>query len=195
VRDEASRTFVRRFDDTSDSEVKQILEELAESAAQTLDAEGVARSEQSALYQIDLRYAGQGMRLTVDIAPEDFARSGLADVGKKFDAMHEQMFTFALDARHELYNLRALVQGKETVAQAKTLERGTGNPAAAVFEETTVYVDGRDQPAKIYDRSKLAAGDRIKGPAIVTEMDSTTLILPGHTGEVDDVGCILIRTE
>jgi N-methylhydantoinase A len=195
VRDEASRTFVRRFDDTSDSEVKQILEELAESAAQTLDAEGVARSEQSALYQIDLRYAGQGMRLTVDIAPEDFARSGLADVGKKFDAMHEQMFTFALDARHELYNLRALVQGKETVAKAKTLERCTGNPGAAVFEETTVYVDGRDQPAKIYDRSKLAAGDRIKGPAIVTEMDSTTLILPGHSGEVDEVGCILIRPE
>jgi N-methylhydantoinase A len=109
--------------------------------------------------------------------------------------MHEQLFTFALETAHELYNLRALVQGRETVAKAKTIERGNGNPVAAIYEETSVYVDGRDQPAKIYDRGKLAAGDRIKGPAIVTEMDSTTLILPGHTGEVDAVGCILIRPE
>jgi len=39
----------------------------------------------------------------------------------------------------------------------------------------------------------LRAGDRIAGPAIVTEMDSTTLVLPGHAGEVDSVGNLLIR--
>ena len=59
--------------------------------------------------------------------------------------------------------------------------------------DTSIYVDGRDQPAKIYDRALLLAGNRIPGPAIVTEMDSTTLILPGHDGEVDTVGNILIR--
>ena len=193
VRDEASRTFVRRFTDTSDSEVQAILEELAESAARTLDAEGVPRGEQSALYQIDLRYAGQGMRLTVDVTPDDFARDGLAAVGRKFDAMHEQLFTFALDAVHELYNLRALVQGRETFARAEQLSQGGNDASAAVYEQTTVFVDGRDQPAKIYDRAKLQAGNRIHGPAVVTEMDSTTLILPDHAGDVDAVGNILIR--
>ncbi len=193
VRDEASRTFVRRFTDTSDSEVQAILEELAESAARTLDAEGVPRGEQSALYQIDLRYAGQGMRLTVDVTPDDFARDGLAAVGRKFDAMHEQLFTFALDAVHELYNLRALVQGRETFARAEQLPQGGNDASAAVYEQTTVFVDGRDQPAKIYDRAKLQAGNRIHGPAVVTEMDSTTLILPDHAGDVDAVGNILIR--
>ncbi len=193
VRDEASRTFVRRFTDTDDDEVRAVLEELAESAARTLDAEGVPRAEQSALYQIDLRYAGQGMRLTVDVTPEDFARNGLADVGRKFDAMHEQLFTFALDTVHELYNLRALVQGRETFAKAEQLPRGGNDPSAAVYEQTTVFVDGRDQPAKIYDRAGLQAGNRIHGPAVVTEMDSTTLILPDHAGDVDAVGNILIR--
>lgn len=193
VRDEASRTFVRRFTDTSDSEVQGILEELAEGAARTLDAEGVPRDEQSTLYQIDLRYAGQGMRLTVDVTPDDFARDGLAEVGRKFDAMHEQLFTFALDAVHELYNLRALVQGRETFAKAEQLSQGGNDASAAVYEQTTVFVDGRDQPAKIYDRAKLQAGNRIHGPAVVTEMDSTTLILPDHAGDVDAVGNILIR--
>ena len=46
--------------------------------------------------------------------------------------------------------------------------------------------------AKIYDRSKLAAGNLILGPAIVTEMDSTTLILPGHHAKVDKFGTLLI---
>jgi N-methylhydantoinase A len=193
VRDEASRTFVRRFDETSDAEVRQMLEELAESAAQALNDEGVPRAEQQVLYQLDLRYAGQGMRLTVDTSPEQFRGGGLAEIGSRFNEMHEQLFTFALDAPHELYNLRAIVQGEETVVQAMPVGRSGGDGGRAVYQETQVFVDGRDWPAKIYERGKLGAGDRIAGPAIVTEMDSTTLILPDHVGEVDAVGNILIR--
>jgi N-methylhydantoinase A len=190
IRDEASRTFVRRFEETSDAEVRTMLEELAESAAQTLDAEGVPRTEQGVLYQIDLRYAGQGMRLTVDIDPAELS---LAEVGRRFNGMHEQLFTFALEAPHELYNLRAVVQGRETAAQAAPVRRGGGDAARAVYQETQLFIDGRDRPARIYDRAQLGSGDRIAGPAVVTEMDATTLILPEHVGEVDGVGNILIR--
>ncbi len=193
MRDEASRTFVRRFPETGDAEVLAILEELAALAAATLDAEGVARGDQSTLYQIDLRYSGQGMRLTVDMTPEEFRAEGLDELGRRFDKLHEQLFTFSLDAAHELYNLRALVQGRDSVAQAVQLAKGDGNPAAAAYEDTKLFVDGGEHEAKIFDRAKLKAGDRVAGPAVVTEMDSTTLILPGHVGEVDPVGNILIR--
>ena len=60
-------------------------------------------------------------------------------------------------------------EGIGTLAEGDVLVRG--REIAAV---------GKDLPAKIYARDKLRAGDRIPGPAIVTEMDSTTLILPGH---------------
>jgi N-methylhydantoinase A len=193
VRNEASRTFVRRFSETSDAEVTGILNELAAQAAAALDAEGVPRDEQSTLYQIDLRYAGQGMRLTVDMSPGEFQSGGLAEAGRRFDTMHEQLFTFSLDAQRELYNLRALVQGRESYVAAEQLAQGTGDAAAAAYEDTSVFVEGADHPARIYDRARLKAGDRIAGPAIVTEMDSTTLILPGHAGEVDPVGNIIIR--
>jgi len=134
-----------------------------------------------------------GMRLTINVSREDFARDGLAGIAKRFDEMHTQLFTFALDAPHELVNLRAVVQGPETLVNAGQRKKGGAGAEAAVVEQTTVFVDGRDQPAKIYDRSKLLAGNRIPGPAIVIQMDATTLILPGHTGEVDAVGNILIR--
>ncbi|MGK4495693.1 hypothetical protein ACSLVN_28180, partial [Klebsiella pneumoniae] len=68
------------------------------------------------------------------------------------------------------------------------LPRGTGDPAAAKIRDHEVWMDGRLQPAVIYDRAKLLAGDVIPGPAIVCEMDSTTLIESGCVGTVDAVG-------
>ncbi len=195
VRDEASRTFVRRFSETSHAETLGILQELASSAAATLDAEGVARSDQSTVYQVDLRYAGQGMRLTVEVLPEEFETGGLEELGNRFDAMHEQLFTFALETERELYTLRAMVQGSESAAEAQVLASGNGDPSAARYAQSKVYYDGQHHDAIIFDRALLKAGDRVSGPAIITEMDSTTLVLPGCTGEVDPVGNLLIRLD
>jgi N-methylhydantoinase A len=53
-------------------------------------------------------------------------------------------------------------------------------------------MDGKSCTATVYDRAKLKAGNRLAGPAIVMEMDSTTVILPKHHGKVDTYGNILI---
>jgi N-methylhydantoinase A len=195
LRNEASQTFVKNTSATSDREVGKMLEELADRAAQDLEDEGVTRSEQETIYQIDIRYAGQGMKLTLDVTPEDFQREGLAGVEHRFDREHEQLFTFALDAEHELVGLRAVVQGAEKPFIGR--DYGTAGPDAsgAVVHETKIYEGGQWHATKIYDRAKLKAGNRIPGPAIVTEMDSTSLILPGHVGVIDKVGNILIWPE
>lgn len=193
LRDEASRTLVVRVENTSDRKIRDELEELASQAAKSLEGEGVERHDQTVAYEIDLRYAGQGTSLSVPVTPEHFDREGLKGVTKRFDDMHHQMFTFNLDQPHELVNLRAVVQGKETMVTARKLESGGGDPSRAKTAETTVFCDGEDRKAVIYDREKLRTGDRIAGPAIVTEMDSTTLILPDHYAEVDAVGSLLIR--
>jgi N-methylhydantoinase A len=193
VRDESSRTFVRRFADTDDQEVLGILRELSAAAGSTLDLEGVPKAEQTTLYQIDLRYAGQGMRLTVNMTPEEFETGGLKELGRRFDEMHEQLFTFSLETQRELYNLRALVQGRESAAQGETLPSGNGDPSTAIYANTKIFFEGRDHDASIMDRSALKSGDLIRGPAVVTEMDSTTLVLPEHTGAVDQFGNILIQ--
>lgn len=193
LRDEASRTLVVRFDATADREIEEALRELAGQAAASLSQEGVASADLTVEYELDLRYSGQGTALSVTVTPEDLRREGLKGIARRFDDMHEQMFTFNLDQPHELLNLRAIVQGRETIVAARQLEQGNGDPSRAVTAETTVFVSGKDQPARIYDREKLRAGDRIPGPAIVTEMDSTTLILPDHYAEVDRIGTLLIR--
>ena len=193
LRDEASRSFIRTFPETEDKEVGGILNELAESAAKALDEEGVPRKDQTTTYEIDVRYHGQGLVLTIDSTPAKVAKGILADVAKRFDKIHEQMFTFALEHDQELVNLRAIVQGKPTSVRATVLARSRGEPKDAVIQKTKIFADGKTRNATIYDRGKLKAGHKIPGPAIVMEMDATTLILPGHYGSVDDVGNILIR--
>ena len=193
VTDEASRSVVRQFSEISQADVNKILSELEDRAHTELDAEGVSRDEQSVEFEVDLRYHGQGLQLPVNFTAEEFEKGGLDLLRTKFDEIHTQLFTFALDAEHEIVTLRAIVQGKETFVAAGTLPEGGEDPSGAVVATAQVYMNNRDQEAKIYDRSKLKSGNRIVGPAIVTEMDSTTLILSDHAGEVDKFGTIIIR--
>ncbi len=192
VRDEASRTFIRRFSETTPKEVSKIFRSLAGAASKALDNEGIPKSDQSASYQVDIRYHGQGLLLTVDFEIDEFEQSGLDLVGERFDEMHRQLFTFALPLEKEIVNLRAVAQGKPTNVRALRVDKGDESPSAAAAAKLKLFVEGKDQDAVLYDRSKLKSGNVVKGPAIVLEMDSTTLILPGHVGKVDDWGNILI---
>lgn len=192
VRNEASRTFIRRFGRTNAEEAADIFADLAEQASQALDEEGIPRSDQTLSYQADIRYHGQGLLLTVDFELDDLRQQGLDVIGDKFDQMHEQLFTFALPEDKELVNLRAVSEGKPTVVRALRVAQGDASPAAAEMVSHEIYVDGGMQQAMLYDRSKLKADNVITGPAIVLEMDSTTLILPAHEGQVDEYGNILI---
>lgn len=192
LRNEASQTVVTPVRGSSDEEVLAKLKALEAAAARELAEENVGGDEQETLYQVDIRYKGQGMKLTVDITPEEFAAEGLAGVARRFDAEHQQLFTFALDAEHELVGLRAVVQGAEKgFVNTETTKAGPDSSAARA-QSTRIYADGAWRDGHIYDRSKLKPGNRVEGPAVIVEMDSTTLILPDHVGVIDDVGNILI---
>jgi len=193
LRNEAARTFIRRFSDASEDEVSRALDGLADSAAAVLDSEGVPRSAQLIVYQADIRYHGQGFEVPVAIDPAALKSGGFAPARKAFDDIHRRLFTFTLDVEHELVNLRAIVQ--EQIRELKPIALAEGGPRAdaALVGETSIWVAGHLATAKLFDRAKLLAGNVIDGPAIVTEMDSTTLVLPGCFGQVDHTGNILIR--
>jgi N-methylhydantoinase A len=192
VRDERSRTFVKKFSDTDAKELGVILEELADAATRSLEREGVARTEITTGYQVDLRYHGQGLRLTVPISLADLKKHGLKAISDEFDAEHKRLFTFALELEHELVTLRASVQGRGIKVKRGAIAKGTASPTAALVGRQAAYMDGKRVTAAIYDRAKFKAGNVIQGPAIIMEMDSTTVVLPGHHGRVDALGNVLI---
>lgn len=192
VRDEAARTYIRKFSETSPDEIGKILNRLSNSAAKALEREKVPVSEMQRSYQVDVRYHGQGLRLTVDVKVEDLKKRGLKAISGPFDEEHRRLFTFALPLEHEFVALRAVVQGKGIKLDALQVARGTPDPKAAAVGRQSAYMDGKDVKATVYDRALLKARNRVKGPAIIMEMDSTTVVLPKHTGLVDKLGNILI---
>jgi N-methylhydantoinase A len=195
ARDESARTCLRRFADLTGGELAAILRDLSSAASDRLTGQGVPADSQQVSYQVDVRYFGQGFDIGVDVDPAWLAApdEALATIGARFDAEHERLFSFVLSADHELVNARASVSGPRPKVSPTTLEPGTGDPAAARTGTAPVYVDGGWADAAWYDRARLRAGDALDGPAIVTEMDSTTLVLPGHTATVDPSGSLLIR--
>lgn len=195
VRDERARTFVRRLGQTSSREVLQILQDLAAEASKGLEKENVPPADMRAVFQVDVRYHGQGLRLTVCVDKEDLQKRGLNAISEKFDAEHKRLFTFALPLEHELVTLRAAVQGRGVALARPSVPQGGPEAAAAVVGRQRVYVEGQHLIANVYDRALLKAGNRIAGPAIVMEMDSTAVILPKHAGSVDKFGNILIYPE
>lgn len=192
VRDERARTYVAKFSDTSAKEIEKILKDLAGDASKAMEKEGVPKNEITTSYQVDLRYHGQGLRLTVSVDLKELQKKGLKAISDQFDAEHQRLFTFALPLEHELVTLRAAVQGQGIKIKRQSLGKGGPSPAAAVVGKQKSYMDGKDVTAVVYDRAKLKAGNKVPGPAIVMEMDSTTVILPKHTGTVDPSGCLLI---
>jgi N-methylhydantoinase A len=113
--------------------------------------------------------------------------------GETFDADHDRLFSFLLTVDHELVNARATVTGPKPDVAPVTLPEGDGDPAAALVQDHEIHVGGEFVPAGVYDRARLRAGDVVRGPAIVTEMDSTTLVLPGHAATVHASGSLLIN--
>lgn len=196
LRDEAARTIVRRFSQLDDASVKSLFEELADKVRATLSEQGVAPEQLRIVYSADLRYHGQGFEIPVSVDLDAFGdggQSGLDTLRAAFDAEHERLFSFVLDAEHELVTIRATAHGPRPTVAAPVLAEGDADPSAAKTGVTTIWVSGSKVEAGVYDRSRLLAGNVVVGPAIITEMDSTTLVLPEHAATVHPSGSLLIR--
>lgn len=195
LRDEASRTYIRRFSELTANDVAARLDDLLGTASSALDDFGVPKEVREHLLQVDMRYHGQGFEVTIPIMRDELLDSGLEELGRRFDEEHLRQFTFNLDAEHEIVNLRAIVLGGAAELEPPELQKGGVEPSDARLRDAEVWVDGTTHSAAIYDRSLLRAGNVVHGPAVITEMDSTTVVLPEHEAKVDAYGNLLITPQ
>lgn len=193
MRTETARSWSRLANDTKPEDLVAVLDEMATQVKGELLSDGVPEDEITTAFEVDVRYAGQAFEVPLTITAEVLARDGIAGVLARFDEEHKRLFTFNMDTPHEIVNLRAVALGRALDLPAAELEKGNGDPSAAKIRDHVLWMDGREQAAVIYDRARLRAGDVIPGPAIVCEMDSTTLIESGCVATVDTVGNILIN--
>jgi N-methylhydantoinase A len=194
VQDEASQTYVARIDELTAAALINELETLRARASESFEADGIPADQQEVSYQADIRYSGQAFQLSLGVTTDELSSSGLAVLTDEFDRQHEQLFTFAHGKDHEIVMIRAIVKAKSSLAaDLKEVSDKKTRLEDAKFHDTKFYHEQEWHDAVIYDRGKLGVGTVVTGPAIVVEMDSTTLILPGYAAIVDKVGNLLIN--
>lgn len=193
VKDEASRSLVKRFSDLDNSIVAAAFRQLADTVKASLAAQDIPADKQQLNYEADIRYQGQALLLTLEVDLQGFEHGGLDRLGKAFDAEHEQLFTFALDEARELVNLRAIARAPRPSIAERERSVGETRLEDAVVDHSSIYYQGAHYDATLYQREKLSPGHVVPGPAIVMEMDSTTVVFPGFDARVDHVGNLLIN--
>lgn len=89
--------------------------------------------------------------------------------------------------------VRAVVTAQHATLPQQSISGAASSVEQAKLSDTSIFYEGERHDAVIYSREKLAPGTQVDGPAIIAEMDSTTLLLPEHNAKVDAVGNLLIN--
>jgi N-methylhydantoinase A len=189
-----ARTSVQRASDYDLAAMEALWTTLQEEAEADLAREGVAPGRRRFFRQADLRYAKQGSELTLD-APPRVDGAGAAELVESFHRLHEQLFTFADRAAPvEIVNLRLRAIGlMDKIALPELPAVADGTPAPPATSRRVHFREEGWVPAPVYRRDELKAGHRIDGPAIVGQLDTTTVVFPGQRARVDRYGNLIIE--
>ena len=162
---------------------RAIYAELSQQADDWLAKEKVAPADRKQTRVALMRYHGQGGEVAVGWVDD------AAGIEAAFAAAHESLYGFKLDSPIELVTLRIEATGRMPAPQRPALRAGIGSKPQG---RHTVHFASGTTEVPLFDRATFGAGDRLEGPAIITQLDATTLVAPGWSGEVQPSGAILL---
>lgn len=177
-------------------ELAAVFGELGEQAAVWLDKQNVPEQQRNTERWAELRYVGQNYELPVRV-PEGAVTAGTIEVlAKRFAVEHERLYGYAaLEEQLQIVTVRVRAIGEVARATLHRAELSDKDASAAIRATREVYLpeSGGVTECPVYDRTKLLAGNRISGPAVIEQMDTTTLLLPGDVAHVDTLRNILVE--
>ncbi|MBI2538491.1 MAG: hydantoinase/oxoprolinase family protein [Deltaproteobacteria bacterium] len=177
-------------------EVNRLFAQLIEQAQADLRAEGFNDNEMALQASLDLRYAGQGYELTVSSPMPPLKPTDLDLMRRRFDSQHEQAHGHKAESEPvELVSLRLVSTG--LVPQAKLSPvKSTGKKLEAAKTGERKIFFGKEHGTlncRIYSRSLLEPAHKIAGPAVIEQMDTTTVIHPEQEAVVDSYGNMIVK--
>ena len=181
-----SQAFVKRLSDLAPEALHAVFKGLEAKAVAQMLAEGISRTDIAILRSIEMRYAGQGYELEIPAPGGAVTRKELERLNEAFHATHRQLYGYASPRETtECVYVRIAAIGRIPKPRFKKERVGNHQVARAVKGKRRVFLEGRYIVLPIYDRALLQPGDAIKGPAIIEQMDSTTLLSYRHRAQVD----------
>jgi len=186
-----ARGALNRLDAIDWNEVCPPIEDMMEEGKAALRDAGISEHSVQYTFSADMRYVGQQTEVTVALAGDPHGQVNRQDLRARFDKAYEILYDVRLDDMDvEVVSWRVTARGGDTHREVKAaLAEAEASPKST----RSVFLDGLSLSTPVYDRSALARGQRIAGPLIVEERETTVFVLPGWDLEVDS-DCNLIAT-
>ncbi len=193
LRAEFSRSCVQRRGRFDLEQIATLLAGLTRDAGAWLATEGVPEASRRLSWHASLRYEDQGSELTLPWAGTAADQAGLDATLTAFHAEHERLYSFRLDdVPVELVTLRVDAVGLLPALHLREIASG-GSAEAAITQRQRIALASGMVEAPVYDRAKLGAGLELRGPCVITQLDATTLLLPGQVAAVHPSGAMVVR--
>ncbi len=187
------QTHFKAFADLDFREANEILDRLRGEGRELLRAEGFDDSRHQVVTQLDMKYVGQTSELTVSMPQSRFGPEALEEIGAGYGVEHEKTYGYQSDEPFQLVNIRVVARGlsdESRVPERIVSVSGAAEPAST---DRDIYFGraGGWLRTPVVGRSSLAV--RSEGPLVVEEYDSTTVVPPGWTASLDDLGNIALE--
>lgn len=176
-----SQTFTHVLNALSHKDIEQRFSLLLQQGIEALKEEGVAEKDIIAEYSLDCRYVGQSYFLNVKWNDID-------STIKNFQKLHKKRYGHQLELDVELVNIRLALKSRAEEVHLPSINKDT-----VVETQRFITMDGIDKDVPVYERDNFYYGEKITGPALITETVSTTYLAEGWTCEVDTSGCLMLK--
>jgi len=179
---------VAPLDGEAITELEKGFASLEAQAADWFDRDNIGAERRLLARSADLRYLGQNYELTVPVPAGAVNATTLDHLRTQFERAHKQRFGFIAEGEViQLVTIRAQATGLVKKAELRPSPTGDANADFAIIDHRQVYLPeaGGFVDTPVYSREFLKAGNVFEGPAIVEQMDATTLVLPSMTASVD----------
>jgi N-methylhydantoinase A len=184
------RTYITEIRKAELSRIRTLLNEMTEEGKRSLVAEGMTPDRIDILYSADLRYKGQSWQINTPISLD----YQLSDIEQAFHEVYHSMYGYSREEmKVELVYLRVVASArveKPNLAQDRKLHLPL---TGALKDERQVYFNDRFVRTPVYERSLIASGSEIDGPAVIEELGSTTVVFPEWSTTVDDLGNLIMQ--
>jgi len=188
LRTNASMTRLLPLEDAALGAMREAMDDLERRAAEWFAREDIPASARVLSRQIDLRYVGQNYEFSVPLPDGPIVAAMLPLLREGFERMHRQMYGYvAPEAPVQMTTFRVEATGIVRKAVLPVAPPAAADAAAAIVGRREIYFPetGGFVSCPVYDRDRLQHGNQLSGPAVIDQMDSTTLLLPQQTARID----------
>ncbi len=187
------KTYATLLSKVDRDRFRNLFEEMKSTGVGLLETEGISPEQAQFIYSLDLRYVNQYHEVGVEVGAEEVESCDFEAMARKFHPRHNRLFGYSLEEEGtpvELINMRLVTVGVTEKPRFLPMEYAGDDPAHAFKRKRRVYLPRRKEFAEVdvFDGFDLKFGNRIEGPAVIEQVNTTTFVTPEYRVLVDRFG-------